>query len=397
MALWRDILHVDMDAFFASVEQVLDPALRGRPVVVGGRAEDRSVVASASYEARGYGIRSAMPIARARGLCPGAVFVRGNFGAYGEFSERVHEVLLRFTPVIEVMSLDDFYLDLTGCRRLHGPVFDTAERIKDAVREGTGLRVSIGVATNKLVAKVASGLAKPNGILRVYAGGEEAFFRSLPVEELPGVGGSTAEELHKFNLTSLGEVAGVSAAMLEGVFGGLGAVLGERACGRDVSPVMAEAGAPKSVSRERTFARDTADAKEVRGVLYALVERAAWRLRAEGLLAGRVTVKVRYSDFRTATAAGAPAAATDVDEDLYQAGVDRLERLLRRRVCIRLVGVSLSGLIPRGERQGMLFAGEAARRGRRLCRGLDGLRARFGFGIVRVGPALRLRGREVDG
>lgn len=386
----RDILHVDMDAFFASVEQILDPRLQGRPVIVGGNVDDRSVAASASYEARRYGVHSAMPIAQARRLCPHAVFLRGNFRAYGEFSDRVHEILLRFTPSVEVMSLDDFYLDLTGCRRLHGPPLEAAEAIKRTVAEETRLSVSIGVASNKLVAKVASGLAKPNGILHVLTGSEEAFFRPLPVEKLPGVGASTTEALHKFNLTTLGDVAAIPRAMIERAFGVWGAALRQRARGRDDSPVVTKTGPPKSINRDRTFQQDTMDHDEVRAVLYALTERAAHQLREERLLARRVTIKARYADFRTSTAARTLHTPTDMDHCLYEAAVDRLEYLMVRRLRIRLVGVALSGLTPREERQGTLFEERELQRRRRFYRVLDRLRERFGFDIASVGPSLRL-------
>ena len=300
----RDILHVDMDAFFASVERILDPSLTGKPVIVGGRVEDRSVVSSASYEARRYGVRSAMPIAQARRLCPNGVFLQGHYEAYSEFSRRTFHILRQFTPVIERMSLDDFYLDLTGCRRLHGHPLDAADRIKRTVFSETQLPVSVGAGSSKLVAKVASGQAKPNGVLFVAPGGEAAFFRNLPLRKLPGIGASTAERLGKFNLSTLGEVAALPKKQLEQLFGTHGTALWERCLGRDDSPVVADPGLPKSIGRERTFAQDTTDHGAIRALLHMLTEKTARQLREEGLVARRVTVKVRYADFQTATRRG---------------------------------------------------------------------------------------------
>ena len=318
MAESRDILHVDVDAFFASVEQVLDPRLLGKPVIVGGNPNDRSVVASASYPARAFGVRSAMPIAQARRLCPDAVFLPGNFQAYCEFSERVRKLLLRFAPLVEAASMDDFYLDFTGCRPLHGRPLQAAERMKCAVRAETGLTVTVAVALNKLLAKVASDLAKPDGLIEVRRGCEAAFLRPLPVGRLPGVGPSTEATLRKLNLVTIGQVAEIPPASLERMFGAWGAALGERARGRDDSPVIAEADRPKSIGRESTFSRDTSDRAEVRAMLYSLTERAARQLREEGLLARCVTVKVRYADFQTVTAARTLPTVTDQDKVFYE-------------------------------------------------------------------------------
>jgi DNA polymerase-4 len=394
MAAIRDVLHVDVDAFFASVEQVLDPRLRGKPVIVGGNPNDRSVVASASYPARAFGVRSAMPLAQARRLCPDAVFLPGNFKAYGEFSGRVHGLLLRFTPLVEAASLDDFYLDLTGCRPLHGPPLQAAERMKVIVRAETGLSVTVAVAANKLLAKVASDLAKPDGLLEVRRGCEAEFLRPLPVGRLPGVGPSAEETLHKLNLLTIGQLAEIPPASLEQMFGAWGAALAEHARGRDDSPVIAEAGRPKSIGRESTFSQDTSDRAEVRAMLYSLTERAARQLRQEGLLARCLTVKLRYADFRTVTAARTLPTVTDQDKLFYEIALEQLERLWTRRMRIRLVGVTLSALASLLEHQGDLFAETEFQRRRRFYRGLDRLRDRFGFDIARVGPALPVRDEE---
>ena len=397
MAPIRDILHVDVDAFFASVEQVLNPRLCGKPVIVGGNANDRSVAASASYEARRWGVRSAMPLAQARRLCPDGIFLPANFDAYGEFSKRIGEILRRFAPVVEAASPDDFYLDLTGCRLLHGPPLQAAERMKAAIRAETGLNVTIAAAGNKLVAKVASDLAKPDGLIEVWRGCEAAFLRPLPVDRLPGVGPSTREALRKFNLTAIGDLARIPPQLMQEAFGVAGLALWERAQGRDDSPVAAETGPPKTISRENTFPEDTIDPDEVRAMLYCLTERAAQQLREEGLLARRVTVKVRYCDFRTVTASRSLHAPGDHDDAFYKAALERLEHLMARRLRIRLVGVALSGLVPMEGCQGRLFGAKELQRRQRFYRGLDRLRERFGFDIAHVGAALRLMGNTTQG
>ena len=391
MAESRDILHVDVDAFFASVEQALDPRLLGKLVIVGGNANDRSVAASASYPARAFGVRNGMPLAQARRLCPDAIFLPANFEAYLEFSERVRELLLRFTPLVEAASPDDFYLDFTGCRLLNGRPFQAAERMKAMVRAETRLSITAAVAGNKLVARVASDVAKPDGLIEIWRGSEAAFLRSLPVGRLPGVGPSTEETLRKLNLATIGQVAEIPPAALEEMFGAWGVALAERARGRDDSPVIAETARPKSIGRESTFSQDTSDRAEVRAMLYALTERAARQLREEGLLARCVTVKVRYADFQTVTAARTLPALTDQDKLLYETALGQVERLMIRRMRIRLVGVTLSALAPSQERQGDLFAETEFQRRRRFYRGLDKLRDRFGFDIARVGPAAARR------
>ena len=387
----RDIFHVDVDAFFASVEQALHPELRGKPVIVGGDPRDRSVVAAASYEARRFGVHSAMPMAQARRLCPQGIFVRGHFDSYAEYSRRVEEILRRYAPRVEATSLDDFYMDFTGCRPLHGAPIEAAEKMKREVKEGTGLNVTIGIAANPTVAKMASELGKPNGILEVWRGSEAAFLRNLPVERLPGVGPATAQTLHNYNIRTLGDLARLTPEMLRQAFGAWGTSLGERARGHDDSEVATERAAPKSIGRETTFRADTADRAELRATLYDLTERVARQLREERFLARRVTVKVRYADFSTVTSARMLDEATDRDDDFYKAAAGRLEELLqKRRMQARLIGVTLSSFSPAGERQGKLFDQEKPQRRQRFYEGIDKLRKKFGHDIARVGPALRL-------
>jgi DNA polymerase-4 len=299
------ILLVDIDCFFAQAEQVKRPELRGRPVIVGGDVTDRSVVASASYEARSRGVRTAMPIAQAARLCPEAAFLRGDFALYAELSRQMHQVCLRHTPLVEMVSLDEAFLDLTGCaRRYRSPEsvsqgatpkrsgaphleprtgtppswpLEAACRLQRDILEATELRVSVGVAANRLVAKVASELAKPAGVLYVWPGSEAALLAPLPLKELPGVGPKTAARLARYNLHTVGELARLPQGLLVEAFGLGGEYLHEAARGRGSSEVVPEPGLPKSISRATTFEQDTCDRAAVAAMLSYLLQRACWR------------------------------------------------------------------------------------------------------------------------
>jgi len=392
--LSRIILHVDVDAFFASVEQVVHPEWRGKPVIVGGRADDRSVVASASYEARARGVKTAMPIAAAHRRCPEGVFLRGTYHLYEEFSERLEAILREFSPLVQKASLDDFYLDLTGGERLLGPPLEAAECAKLRIRNETGLNVSMGLGANRLIAKIASERAKPNGIIAIRVGYEAAFLRPLEADVIPGVGRQTLERLHKFNLRTVGDLAGLDRALLERTFGRKGAELWEHARGEDHTPVT-PAGPPKTISRETTFERDTDDRRRLEAMLYYLTERATQYLRALGMQARGVEVKVRYSDFETALRSRTLPQASDQDEALYAMALELMRGLLARRMRIRLIGVGLSGLCAIWQHQSDVWTERAFARKRRLYRSLDEVRRRFGFGSVTAGPALRLL-KELD-
>ena len=385
----RTIVHVDMDAFFASVEQVLRAELRGKPVIVGGRAEDRSVVASASYEARAYGVRTGMPTAEAHRRCPEGVFLRGTYAQYREFSRRVQVILGRFAPVVQKASIDDFYLDLTGCKRLHGPALPAAEGLKERIRRETGLNASIGIGTNRLIAKIAGERAKPNGIIEVRPGYESAFMRGMDVDVIPGVGSHTLEALRRLNLRRIEDLARIDPALLEATFGSRGACLAAHARGEDNSTLDTDS-VPRSISRETTFERDIDDRTFLGAMLYYLTERAARHLRAIGMQARTVSVKVRYSDFKTLTRARSLTLATDQEDILYEVVATSMRRLLDRRMRVRLIGVALSHLHPVREYQGDLWNQAAEEKKRRLHDSLDRVRDRFGFSIITAGPALRL-------
>jgi DNA polymerase-4 len=385
------ILHVDVDSFFASVEQVMDPSLAGRPVIVGGLATDSSVVASASREAKARGVKTAMSIREARRICPDAVFLRGEYANYRAFSERLLALLEGFSPTVEIAALDDFYLDLRGTERLFGPAFEVAARIRERVKADTKLSVSVGIGANRLIAKMASDFAKPGGICEVWTGYEREFLAPLSVEELTGVGHRTTELLNRLNIYTVGELAQLDPTLLERVFGVNGRIIHQRSLGIDEAPIIAHA--PKSISRETTFETDVSDRSVVEAMLHYLIERAANKLRQLGLTARCVHVKVRYADFESAAKSQTLAAPADRDDELFAAAMDVLKKILTRRVRVRHVGVRLSEFRPGATIQLDLFAGQRARRAEGLYRALDRIRERFGFSAVTVGKSLELLNR----
>jgi len=386
------ILLADIDAFFAQAEQVKRPELRGRPVIVGGLATGRSVVASASYEARARGVKTAMPVAQALRICPDGVFLRGDYATYSQMSQQFRDVCLRHTPLVEQVSLDEAYLDLSGCRRRYarlltgddGPIAESAwpllaaRSLQQDIFQASGLYVSVGVASNRTVAKVASDVAKPRGVLHVWPGREAAFLAGLPVERLPGIGPKTAERLRRYGLQTIGQLASVSRELLVESFGTAGEFLYEAARGRGPAAVDPEESIPRSISRETTFEHDTSDRKQLAAMLSDLLQRACRHLRACGLTAATITLKLRYADFQTVARSCTLPDATDHDDELYRALMALLPRTYTRRVAVRLVGVALSGLSADG-RQMRLFDDEVYSRRDRLYASIDAIREKFGF------------------
>ena len=279
------ILHIDMDAFFASVEEVRDPGLRGKALIIGGDVDSsRGVVSTASYEARKYGVHSAMPIVQARKLCPHGIFLRGNFHLYAEASEKVRAVLDTVSPMVQMSSIDEAYVDVTGSQRLFGGDDAIAQYIKSSIHRETGLPCSIAIAPNKLVAKIATDLAKPDGYLRVAPGGEAALLAPLPVRKLPGAGPRTCEVLESLGILTLGQLAAMPEVMLERVFGQAAALWLRRASRGIGESVVEVASAPKSISRETTFEEDLLDWSRIEETLAYLTERCTYALREEGII-----------------------------------------------------------------------------------------------------------------
>jgi DNA polymerase IV len=383
----REIAHVDMDAFYASVEQRDRPELRGLPVIVGADPKGRGVVSAASYEARVFGVRSAMPIGKAARLCPHGVFVPVDMAKYARVSDEIMTLLGQFSPLVEPVSVDEAFVDLTGTASLFGPAPDAVRRIKQRICAETGLTASAGLAANKFIAKIASDLRKPDGMVVVEAGREAEFLAPLPVERLWGVGKATAKSLAALGIATIGQLQRLSRATLVSRLGEHGADLHELAFGRDDRAVTPWT-APKSMGAETTFERDTDDRTRLDTTLRGQAERVARELRAAGVAASRVTLKLRFADFRTITRShtGDP---TQDGLELYRRVLLLLAResLVQR---VRLIGLSASTLGPPASGQLGLLDPNAVRR-ERLARAVDGLSERFGTGAIRPAALLRPR------
>ncbi|MGH2657787.1 MAG: DNA polymerase IV, partial [Actinomycetota bacterium] len=383
------ILHVDMDAFYASVEILKDPSLEGRPVVVGGSGAS-GVVMSASYQARRFGVSSAMPSARARRLCPDAVFVPPDFASYQAYSTRLREVLLSFTPLVEPLSLDEAFLDVSGATRLFGEPAEIAGAVRGRVREELSLTCSVGVAPNKFLAKMASAAAKPDGVVVVVAHGVVGFLHPLPVRALWGVGERTHEVLERLGVRTVGELATVPGRVLERTLGEAHARhLAALASGRDERTVVPYE-PPKQVSHEETFDRDIDAEDDVMRELLRLSFRVAARLRTEGYRARTVTLKVRLASFATLHRSRTVPDPTDVGADLYRVVADLYRAIPGTRRRIRLLGVAASGLVPAGADQLALV--RAGRWGD-AERAMDRIERRFGQGATLPATLLGPQGR----
>ena len=373
-----------MDAFYAAVEQRDRPELRGRPVIVGAQPGGRGVVSTASYEARVYGIRSAMPISTAARLCPHAAFVPVDMEKYQRVSAEIMTVLDSFSPLVEPVSVDEAFLDLTGTESLFGAPVEATRTIKARIREVTGLTASAGLASNKFVAKVASDLEKPDGLVVVPPGGEARFLAPLPIGRLWGVGRVMAEALSGLGIITIAQLQAMPRAALVRRFGGHGADLHDLAFGRDDRPVEPYT-APKSMGAEETFGTDCRDPARLATVLREQAERVARELRGDGVAAARVTLKLRFSDFHTITRA-MTAEPTQDGLELYRRARTLLDRE-RLDQPIRLIGLSASGLGPAEQGQLSLLDPDAVRR-ERLARVVDRLAKRFGDDVVRPASLL---------
>jgi len=375
----RKILHVDMDAFFVSVEEVLDPSLKGKPVVVGGNPDGRGVVAAASYAVRRYGVHSAMPIVRAKRLCPHAIFLRGSHRHYSEFSTRVFEILRRYSPLVEPMSLDEAFVDLTGDERLHGPVLKSAGKIRNNILEELRLNASIGIASNKLLAKIASAYCKPNGMLWIAPGMEQRFLAPLPIQRIPGIGPKGGNELRRMGIKSVGDLARLPLELLEEAYGKWGVSLYRKSRGISESPVIGEAEDPRSISRETTLETDSADPLFLESTLSYLIEKATGQLREKKLFARTVTLKLRYSDFKTVTRSKTLEIPTAEDHTLFSISRRLFRKLFTRRVRVRLVGIALTSLTATPYRQEDLFDVKGRQCWDGLYQGIDHIRHKYGF------------------
>lgn len=393
----RLVCHVDMDAFFVSVEELFDPSLKGKPVVVGGKANQRGVVAAASYAARKFGVHSAMPLRTAARLCPQATFVEGRPERYREYSKKIFEILNNFSPQVEMASIDEAYLDLTGTERLLGPALRAAHSLHETIRRKTALRCSLGLASSRLVAKVSSDQAKPNGVLYIVPGREARFLAPLDVRKIPGVGKRTEESLHKLGIRRVGDLADLDESFLRLHFGRWGLALAGKAKGEDAGGWFdAEIGAegdPKSISHEHTFGEDTAQRDRLETALLKLSEMVAKRLREHRLYARTIQLKLRDEDFYTITRAQSLDHATQLDHEVAAAVIRLFKQAWNGKTPIRLLGVHAGGLEHSEGQMSLLEEAKTARL-REAFRSVDHIRNRFGDASISLAKTLNSGIRE---
>ena len=393
----RTIFHVDMDAFFVSVEELYDPSLKGKAVVVGGQRDERGVVSAASYEARKFGVHSALPLRTAAKLCPHATFVDGHPERYRECSEKVFKVLQAFSPQVEMASIDEAYLDMTGTARLHGPPLLAAHKLHRRMKDETCLNCSIGIGSSRLIAKVSSAQAKPNGVLWIVPGEESKFLAPLDVREIPGVGKVMESHLHKLGIKKVGDLARLEESELEERFGKWGLALAGKARGEDAggwfdSEVGADTEA-KSISHEHTYNEDTADPSQLEATLMRLSEMVGRRLREANFYARTLQLKLRYKDFTTITRAHTLPASTQLDGEIFEQVRALFRRNWKPGRQVRLLGVQASSL--EGEAgQINLLEGGRQQRWKDALATADRLRDKFGEASVKLAGGMSGTFRE---
>jgi DNA polymerase IV len=393
----RTIFHVDMDAYFVSVEELYDPSLKGKAVVVGGQRDERGVVSAASYEARKFGVHSAMPLRTAAKMCPHAVFVAGHPERYRECSEQVYKVLGTFSPQVEMASIDEAYLDMTGTERLHGPPLKAAHTLHQRMKERTRLNCSVGIGTSRLIAKVSSAQAKPNGVLWIVPGEEARFLAPLDVREIPGVGKVMEKHLHDFGIQKVGDLTKLEEGELETRFGKWGLALAGKARGEDAggwfdNEVGADLAA-KSISHEHTYNEDTANIAQLEATLMRLSEMVGRRLREAGSYARTIQLKLRYKDFSTITRAHTLPNPTQLDTEIFEHIRTLFRKNWHKGAPIRLLGVQASSFTT-GADQIDLLEGVRQQRWKDALAAADRLRDKFGESSVGLASGLRGSFRE---
>jgi DNA polymerase-4 len=374
----RTIFHVDMDAFFVSVEELYDPSLKGKAVVVGGQRDERGVVSAASYEARKFGVHSAMPLRTAAKQCPHAIFVDGHPERYRECSEKVYKILGAFTPQVEMASIDEAYLDMTGTERLHGPALKAAHNLHQRMKAETGLNCSVGIGSSRLIAKVSSGQAKPNGVLWILPGEEAKFLAPLDVREIPGVGKVMESHLHALGIKKVGDLAKLEERELEERFGKWGlALAGKAAAEHDA----------KSISHEHTYNEDTADQPQLESTLMRLSEMVGRRLRESNFHARTVQLKLRYKDFTTITRAHTLPNPTQLDTEIFEHIRALFRKNWKKGMHVRLLGVHASSFTTQSG-QIDLLEGNRQQRWKDALTAADKLRDKFGESSVGLASGL---------
>ncbi len=390
------IFHVDMDAFFVSVEELFDPSLKGKPVVVGGQAHERGVVSAASYAARKFGVHSAMPLRTAAKLCPQAIFVDGHPERYRDYSAKVYEVLNHFSPKLEMVSIDEACVDMTGTDRLYGPPMRAAHALHEAMKSTTNLNCSIGIGASRLIAKICSDQAKPNGVLHVLAGGEVAFLAPLDVRKIPGVGKVMEKRLQDRGIHKVGDLTGYDERWLQANFGALGLALAGKSRGLDAGAwfdgdIGVDEG-PRSISHEHTFNNDTADAETLEAMLARLSEMVCRRLRDQHLHARTLQLKLRYTDFTTITRARTVDEPTAVDSEVF-AVIRELFRANWNRGAVRLLGVHAAHFDDETE-QLSLNGQTAHHKWNQALSAADRMREKFGEQAISLATGMKARFRE---
>jgi DNA polymerase IV len=396
-ALPRTVFHVDMDAFFVSVEELFDPSLKGKAVVVGGQRHERGVVSAASYEARKFGVHSAMPLRTAAKLCPQAIFVDGHPDRYRACSEKVYVVLTSFSPQVEMVSIDEAYLDMTGTERLHGPPLLAAHKLHHKMKAETELNCSVGIGTTRLIAKVCSGKAKPHGVLYAVPGQETKFLAPLDVRDIPGVGKVTEQKLHSLGIRKVGDMANFDERFLEEHLGKWGLALAGKARGEDAGAwfdcAIGEAEAPKSISHEHTYDSDTASREQMESTLMRLSEMVGRRLREQKLHARTLQLKLRYKDFTTITRAHTLDAPTQLDNEIFH----QIQRLFlknwRQGSEVRLLGVQASSFAEDPSQVNWL-QDDAREKWQQALSAADRVRDKFGESSVTLATGMKGGFRE---
>ncbi len=378
----RTIFHLDLDAFFVSVERILDPSLRNKPVIVGANPEyGRGVVAACSYEAREHGLHSGMPIKQAYRLCPNGEYISGSHGEYGRFSIAVKNILEKYAPQIEPASIDEFYMDFTGCTHIYGSLFMFASKLQAEIWKQLGLPCSIGIARNKTIAKIASDFMKPHGITYVLPEMEKAFLAPMPAESMPGIGKETIKALHDKGFYTLGDIAEVNEDYFSAAFGKYGTAMWRRANGEG-SEYLSQRTNQKSISHERTFKQDEIDKKYLEEVLFNLTAKVCQSLRHKNWQASTIILKLRYADFITLTRSKTIKATSD-DKTIFNTAVGMLRKAYTRRVAARLIGVSVTKFSPFSEQE-ILFRNEDSVR-ESMLKAVSFIRNRYGFDVIKVG------------
>lgn len=377
------IFHLDLDAFFVSVERILDPSLEGKPVIVGGDPHGRGVVAACSYEARKFGLHSAMPIRQAYKLCPHGIYLHGHYQEYENYSKAVENILSKYAPLMQQASIDEFYMDFTGCLKIYGNFLLFASHLQEEIKKELLLPCSIGIASNKTLAKIASDCMKPQGITYVVPGFEKDFLEEMPVEAIPGVGKVTLKDLNSKGFYKIGEIARTSKEYFTIAYGKTGSDLWEKANGEGIN-FLTVSHERKSISKETTFETDVTNKTEIENTIFNLTSKVCHTLREEKWQTSTISIKLRYTDFQTVIRSMTIDPTND-DKIIYQIAKGLFEKACTRRIAMRLIGIHLSNLTNFSE-QILLFDSETAKRNK-MIEAINSVRGKYGYSSIMLGKS----------